>query len=336
MPPILPAMGLPGVRVRQFQSLSAMPAWCRTILPLVAGVGLLVAVVAMLDRGQVLDRLGRADPVVFALAVLSVQPQIVLSALRWQFVSGRLGQMLPARRAIGEYYLASLLNQVLPGGVAGDAVRVVRAARDGEDDRWTGRAGQAVVLDRLSGQLVLFSAAGLGLLAAPFVFGVAPPGGAGLFVLLGAAAGLVLVGWVVLRVLGDRAARFRRAFGPVLAEVFVRRGAWAVQAALSLAVVLSYLATFALAAIAVGAPLGLAGTLLLVPLVLLSMLLPVSVGGWGLREAAAAAILPIAGITAGGAFAASVVYGVVSLVGALPGLLVLARHAIGGRRRAAA
>ncbi len=269
-------------------------------------------------------------------AVLAVQPQIVLSALRWRFVSQRLGQPLPIGRAIGEYYLATLLNQVLPGGVAGDAVRVVRAAREGGDGRWTGRAGQAVVLDRLSGQIVLFAAAGLGLLVAPFAFGVAPPGGRGLLVLLGTVAGAAAIGFAVLRLRRERAARFRRAFGPVLAETFWRRGAWAVQGAASLAVVGSYLAVFALSAAAVGAPLGALATVLLVPLVLLSMLLPLSVGGWGLREAAAAAILPIAGLGSDAAFAASVVYGVASLVGALPGLVVLLRHAAGGRARAAA
>ncbi|SFF14198.1 Uncharacterized membrane protein YbhN, UPF0104 family [Aureimonas phyllosphaerae] len=329
-------MGLPGDNVPRLPSLSAMPGWCRIVLPLLAGAAILALVAAMLDRGQVIARLRQADPVFVALAILSVQPQIVLSALRWRFVSKRLGEPLAAGRAIGEYYLATLLNQVLPGGVAGDAVRVVRAAREGRDDRWTGRAGQAVVLDRLSGQLVLFATAGIGLLAAPFVFGVAPPGGRGLLVFLGAVAGIVGIGWLLARALGERAARFRAGFGPVLAEVFVRRGAFMVQAALSVAVVLAYFATFALAAMAVGAPLGLAGTLLLVPLVLLSMLLPVSVGGWGLREAAAAAILPVAGITADGAFAASVVYGIASLIGALPGVLVLARHAADGRRRAAA
>ncbi|RIY02193.1 UPF0104 family protein [Aureimonas flava] len=301
-------------------------------MPVLAGVAILTLVAVRLDEGEVARRLIEADPALFALAVLVVQPQIVLSALRWRFTSLRLGQPLPLRRAVGEYYFATLLNQVLPGGVAGDAMRVVRAAREGGDGRWTGRAGQAVVLERLSGQAVLFGAAGVGLLAAPVAFGTVPPGGSGLLFLVGLAAAALLLGWLASAFLGERVLRFRRAFGPVLAKTFLRRGAWAVQAMLSLAVVGSYLAVFALAAAAVGAPLGWRATLLLVPLVLLSMLLPVSVGGWGVREAAAAAILPVAGVGADAAFAASVVYGIASLVGALPGALVPMRHAVAGRK----
>ncbi|WP_279482173.1 lysylphosphatidylglycerol synthase transmembrane domain-containing protein [Aureimonas sp. SK2] len=305
------------------------------VLPPLAGLAILALVAAALGGGDVVRRLAQADPLFVTLAVLAVQPQIVLSALRWRFISQRLGQPLPIGRAVGEYYLATLLNQVLPGGVAGDAVRVVRAAREGGDGRWTGRAGQAVVLDRLSGQIVLFAVAGFGLLLAPVVFGVAPPGGLGLLVVLGLAGGLGLAAYGILRFMGERAARFRRAFRPVMAETFLRRGAWGVQGATSAGVVGSYLAVFALAAAAVGTPLGLAATVLLVPLVLLSMLLPLSVGGWGLREAAAAAILPIAGLRPDAAFAASVVYGIASLAGALPGLVVLLRHALAGRRAAA-
>lgn len=334
--PCASAAGRDGVCLRPrlpFRSGNLGPG---TILPLFLGAAILALVAAMLGGGDVARQLAGADPRLFGFAVLAVQPQIVLSALRWRFVSERLGAPLGRRRAIAEYYLATLLNQILPGGVAGDAVRVVRAARGGADDRWTGRAGQAVVLDRLSGQIVLFALAITGLLAAPFAFGAAPPGGAGLALLLALVAGLALAGWLALRCFGERTARFRRAFGPVLAETFVRRGAWAIQGGVSLAVVGSYLLVFALSAAAVGAPLGAAAVLLLVPLVLLSMLVPVSVGGWGVREAAAAAILPLAGLSAGEAFAASLVYGIASLVGALPGLVVLLRHAFAGRRRAPA
>ena len=53
------------------------------------------------------------------------------------------------------------------------------------------------------------------------------------------------------------------------------------------------------------------------------MLLPVTVSGWGLREGAAAALFPLAGLTAAEGLAASVAFGVVLLVIALPGIAFL-------------
>src|SRR3546814_13404904 len=67
-----------------------------------------------------------ADPASLFLGVLIVQSQIVLSAMRWRFTAGRLGMRLTRGRAVGEYYVATFLNQVLPGGVAGDALRTWR------------------------------------------------------------------------------------------------------------------------------------------------------------------------------------------------------------------
>ncbi|MBB3950038.1 uncharacterized membrane protein YbhN (UPF0104 family) [Aureimonas jatrophae] len=310
------------------------------LLPLAqAGAGLLVLVltVRFVDASGVARLLSTLNPVAFALAVLAVQVQVVVSALRWRFTARRLGQHLPLGRAVAEYYLASLLNQILPGGVAGDAVRVLRSRHggEGEDESRTGRALQAVVLERLSGQVVLLGAALGGVVLAPFVYGRSLPGGWPGLVAPGGLLLLILAG-LAFSARRGRAAERLRALGPALAAVFLRRGAPILQIASSLVVVGGYLAAFALAGAAVGAPLDPVAVVLLVPLVLLSMLLPVSVGGWGVREGAAAAILPVAGLGADQAVAASLVYGLASLVGAAPGLLVVLRWGFRRSRRAEA
>jgi hypothetical protein len=56
-------------------------------------------------------------------------------------------------------------------------------------------------------------------------------------------------------------------------------------------------------------------------MVLFAMLLPISIAGWGLREGAAVILLPIAGFSATEGLAASVTFGLVSLVAVIPGLL---------------
>jgi len=92
---------------------------------------------------------------------------------------------------------------------------------------------------------------------------------------------------------------------------------------MSLGTALCNIAAFVCCAYAVGASLPPAAALVLVPLVLLSMLIPLTIGGWGLREGAAVALLPVAGTTTAEALAASVAFGLAILVGSLPGLAAI-------------
>ncbi|WP_236744257.1 lysylphosphatidylglycerol synthase transmembrane domain-containing protein [Marinobacter similis] len=85
----------------------------------------------------------------FALAAF----QVGLSAWRWRYTAKRLGLQMSYSRAFREYYLASFLNQVLPGGVMGDVGRAWRHSR--ETDKKLG-AVHAVIIERLSGQFALF------------------------------------------------------------------------------------------------------------------------------------------------------------------------------------
>ena len=87
--------------------------------------------------------------------------------------------------------------------------------------------------------------------------------------------------------------------------------------------VASYLAIFWVAAKAVHTPLDMASALLAIPLVLTAMTLPVSVGGLGLRETAAAVLWPLLSYSPSDGAASALTYGVVILIGALPGVAVL-------------
>ena len=99
---------------------------------------------------------------------------------------------------------------------------------------------------------------------------------------------------------------------------------WLVQVGLSVLVLAFYLACFAAAAEAAGIGMETVELLLIVPAVLLSMAIPVTVAGWGIREAAAAGLFSLAGFSAADGVAASVAYGLAILTGSLPGLLLIA------------
>jgi uncharacterized membrane protein YbhN (UPF0104 family) len=292
---------------------------------LAVSAALLWLVSRYVDVAAVLSRLSELSPgwVVLGLAVTVLQVGVL--AWRWRYTAARLGVDLPLGRALGEYYLSILLNQVLPGGVAGDVARAWRHART---DAPAGPAALAVILERASAQVVMTTAAVASLLVLPWASGVLRMTAA---VALGVVSAFVL-GLVVRRPESASAAgRFwadtRRAlFAP---DVF------ATQLASALLVVASYIVVFLVAARAVGTETPLATMLPLVAPVLMTMLIPVTVAGWGIREAAAAALWGLAGLTPADGAAISVTYGLLVLASSAPGLLVLTRTVIGGRGRKA-
>ena len=115
--------------------------------------------------------------------------------------------------------------------------------------------------------------------------------------------------------------------GRVLAELasaHLSPSAFAVQLASGLFIVGTYLATYVAAARAVGVETPFFVILPLVAPVLITMLIPVTVAGWGLRESAAALLWGAVGLTVADGVAVSVAYGLVVLVGSFPGAVVLA------------
>ncbi len=298
------------------------------VRPWVLAARLAVSVVALwlvarfVDVAAVLSRLSALSPAWVALGLAVSVLQVGVLAWRWRLTAARLGIDLPLRDAIGEYYLSILLNQLLPGGVAGDVSRAWRHARA----TTTGPAVRAVILERASAQVVMTLVAIVSVLVLPWA------GGASRAAI--AAAG-VLLGGLALRALVRRpesdsvAGRLwsdaRRA---VLAP-----DAIATQLASALVVVVSYIGVFLIAARAVGIQTPLTSLLPLIAPVLMTMLVPVTIAGWGVREAAAAALWGLVGLTPEDGAAISVAYGLLVLVASAPGLIILTRTLIAGRDR---
>ncbi|MEX0451354.1 lysylphosphatidylglycerol synthase transmembrane domain-containing protein [Spiribacter sp. 218] len=282
--------------------------------------GLLLGLLMARFGEAVLARLLAAQPTWLALALAITVAQTLLSAWRWRYTARRLDLPLGGADAVGEYYLGNLVNQLLPGGVLGDANR---AWRHGRTASGLSPAFQAVVIERVSGQLAMLGAVMIALIHWP----AEPPdwrhyAGAGTGLLLVLATG----GWLgrVHRPDDQPAclARWRHAVGQAL----LQRRVLGVQLATSALVVASYVAVYACCLLAIGIEAPASVWLPLIPLILLAMLIPLTVGGWGLREGAAAAIWPLAGLSAEQGISGAVVYGLVCLIGSTPGLLTLLRR----------
>lgn len=287
--------------------------WCIS-LAILAGLAL------WLEPARVIDQVRDIQLGWLALALLLGIIQMALSAWRWRFTAGRLGLKLEPGQALTDYYLAAFVNQVLPGGVLGDAWRAQRhAQRSGQ----RGAAWRAVILERTSGQLIVLGLALLTLMfQAPWrehLLNISDIVGIGLmgFGLLILLTGLILRRSPVGRAqLAELAADARRAL--------LALNAWPLQLLSSVLIVLSYLLVFAAGARGIGIDLALGQLMLLALPVLLAMLIPVTVAGWGLREGAAGAIWLLAGLPPEQGVAASLAYGLLVLIASLPGAVVLA------------
>jgi uncharacterized membrane protein YbhN (UPF0104 family) len=289
-------------------------------------VALLWLVSRYVDVAAVLSRLSQLRPGWVALGLAVSVLQVGVLAWRWRYTAARLGVDLPLRKALGEYYLGILLNQLLPGGVAGDVSRAWRHART---DAPTGPAVRAVILERASAQVVMTLVAVVSALVLPWASGA--------FRVSAAIAAAVLLGLLVLRTLARRPEADSPAgrFWADTRRALLARDAFAAQLASALLVVSSYIVVFLVAARAVGMETPLTSVLPLVAPVLMTMLIPVTVAGWGIREAAAAALWGLTGLTPADGAAISVTYGLLVLVSSAPGLVVLTRTVIGGRGRRA-
>lgn len=282
-----------------------------------AGIGY---VLWRIDLERLAATLATVDSLLLVLACLQLLAQPFVGTLRWQVIVAAMGGRLPYRAALRLTFVASFFNQVLPGAVVGDGMRIWLVQRQGLGWR---RAVHSVAADRLLMLvlLVLLVLAGetwlsgrLGYQTLPWLLpAVLAAIALGLAFLL--AAKRVPPGWLnrrLLRWLHDLAEDMRLLlFRP-----------WPLLKLLVTGLV-AYLCiggTLWLLGMAVQAPIPALAYLLVGPPLILAALLPISVGGWGVREAAALALFTAVGADPAQAVAISVLFGLANLLVCSPGL----------------
>jgi uncharacterized membrane protein YbhN (UPF0104 family) len=292
--------------------------WCSRVLRLLGPAVVVGAMVVHLGTGAVLDGVRAVSPGALVVALVLGAITTTASAARWCLVARGLGLEIRFGGAVRDCYRAQFLNSVLPAGVLGDVYRAVDSGRRSGD---VGRGVRAVVLERTAGQVVVTVVGVAVLVAVPgpvrnLLGDLDGPGPAAL-----AAAGVVLGLSGLAAVPRVRLALVTLAVGTRDAVLTLRNGP--TVAGLSLVAMAGHLALLAVAASAVGVQATPGQLLPLLVLSLLSMGLPLTVGGWGPREATTAAAFGAAGLGASTGLATAVAFGVLALVSTLPGLGVL-------------
>jgi uncharacterized membrane protein YbhN (UPF0104 family) len=305
----------------------AVRRFAPSLLRLAAGVTVLWFLVRHLGATPFEDGLRAVTWQAILAAVTLTAATTACSAWRWRVVARALGVDTGVPGAVGAYYRSLFLNSVLPGGVLGDVHRAVTHGRSTGD---VARGVRAVAWERLCGQVIQAVVTAAVLLTLPSPVRPALP-----YVLAGVAgvagcAALVLRGSA--RRGRSRLTRVVRAVAADLRRGLLARGVWPQLTLASVLVIAGHTATFVIAARAAGstAPLGELVALLMVIQTVAAI--PLSIGGWGPREGAAAWAFAAAGLGSAAGVAVSTLYAVLMLAAVVPGAGLLLRDAVHRRR----
>jgi len=284
----------------------------KRVLNIIVSLGILALVIRWADTVAIMAHLRNASVFWLVSSIAALTSITVLMAKRWQIVARSFSVDISLTRAIAEYYIAQLVNLVLPGGVVGDVTRAVRARHAAN----LALAAQSVAAERIVGQGVMFLLLGVGLLMALIIpGGIAWPAVTWMVIAGGV---FVLLVTVLLSRRTDATAKFLR----LTLNGFTQPGV----ASLSLIIAMLLIFSLYACARATGTVVPPAGWATLLTLVLSAMLIPVSVGGWGWREGAAAALFPLIGATPSAGIAAGIAYGAMMMIAAIPGLFFVWRE----------
>ena len=266
-------------------------------------------------------------------AVLLTTVAMMLSALRWQRVLRAMDMPTSLRTLIPLAFAGQFVSNVLPTTIGGDVLRVSRLSKQNGE---TENTFASVVLERLSGWLVLPLITFFGLLINPEL---REQGEATVFAVLISA--LTLVGLIAIIVIADHPRlggrfasregwiRFVGAVHSGVARMRSHPGATVgiVLAGLLYQLVLCVAALMVAAALGFGW-LGMTPLLAFFPAVLIAQVLPLGIAGLGVREGAFVLFLTPLGVPAEQAIALGLVLYAVNLIVSLAGAPSLA---IGGR-----
>lgn len=260
---------------------------------------------------------------------------IVIRAYRWRALLHGLDLHPPFRHLLELYLMGSFFNTFLPSGFGGDAVRILELAQGEQEAAAVG----TVLVDRMTG---LLSSMALGLLVLPFAVGL--PGWL-VWLYVGVSGGGLLAGFLLLegRLLRRLTARLPGALSLAgqgkLAQIYaaVTGAGWgAIGGALALSTLFNGVNILIhwLCARAVGIEQGLPFYFVATPLLSLTLLLPISVGGLGARDGVAQVLFNAVGVPHSAALAMSLsVYLVTAAASSLGGVLYLVKTVLRFLRR---
>ena len=298
---------------------------------IVVTLALLGLVASQIDWSLMAARIRHGHPLDFLAAVLLVLLALVIGAWRWWLLLRKADLRLGALSVARIYAIATFSNTFLPTAVGGDVTRALLVVRRGPQ---LTRVAITIIVDRVAG---LFGLVGMAWIAFAFQ-PMAVPDDARVFLAWVTVA--VLVGSLLVLVAVFRGSRLVRAITPqrlvsmarasrALLHTYVR------DPLLLVALLVSSLLFQALISLqlvmlarAIDVHLSFATAAVVLTLVTVVTLIPISIGGFGVREGTYVVLLGGASIAATEATLISLLSVATLFLASLPGAFLLARGGI--------
>jgi len=275
------------------------------------------------NLSDLVSRINIASLVWIGLAIVVTFLQIFAGVLRWREIGAECGAPLATNQAMRFNLIGTFFNQTLPSSIGGDAVRLWLVARGGAGWR---AATYSIFVDRAIGLIAL---AIIIVASLPWSYRlITDPNGRSALLLVDFAA---LAGGVGFLVLGRLPwSWLKRWWGThhlhacsVIANrvIFSRKRGPKVSVLSLLVHVLTVVIAWCVVQ-SIAAPVVFSQIFQLVPPVMLITMLPISIAGWGVREATMGLAFGYAGLMTNEGVNVSLLFGAVPfMVGAFGGLV---------------
>jgi uncharacterized membrane protein YbhN (UPF0104 family) len=246
-------------------------------------------------------------PIVILLSIF----QYLLSAWRWHFIALNTKSKIDYHDAIKFYYISGFLNNILPTGILGDIYRTMNIKVNNEKGNIL-KSFQSVIFERLSGQVSLLVTF---ILSLAFLFFMNKKYEAFFYTLT---LIIILILLTKLFFKYNLKSKYINNFKYIFSGRLFYKHFF-----LSLIIVITYITTYIICALALELNIDIVSFFVFAPLVLFSMTLPVSIGGWGVRETTALAVSFLLGLSVSASVTVAIVYGLTNLICSVPGLYFL-------------
>jgi len=298
------------------------------LLRISISVALLVFLFSRVDKGSLLSILKNADRSLLFVALFIFSLNYVLSLFRWEMLLRASRINLPMKRVIISFAGGVFFSIFLPSTIGGDLMRSVDLATYTRKPR---EVVATVLMDRLSGYIGLVILAAISLAVG---FGLVRDRS----VLISVAV-LALVLICVLLVLFDKAlytkvnrivqspnaGRMRQILSSLHRELHIFRRHKDIivdNLVLSILIQITTPLTFFITAKSLGLDVNIAYFMIFIPIISAVTLLPISIGGLGLRDAMTIYFFAKAGVSKDMSFAMSLVnFSFILFFGVLGGLI---------------
>ncbi|MET4231386.1 uncharacterized membrane protein YbhN (UPF0104 family) [Bradyrhizobium sp. I1.8.5] len=284
---------------------------------------LLYLALRKVDLSELFSRLTATSLLWIAMAIAVTFLQIFVGVVRWREISAECGAPLELGRAMRYNVIGAFFNQTLPSAIGGDAVRLWLVARAGAGWR---AATYSIFVDRAIG-LVALAIVVVASLPWSYELITDPHGRSALllvdFAALAGGVGFLIFGalkWSWLKTWW--ATHHIHACAVIANRVIFNAKRGPIVAILSLLVhVLAVVIAWCVVK-SIAAPVSFGQTFLLIPPIMLITLMPISIAGWGVREATMGLAFGFAGLSANEGVNVSLLFGaVLFIVGAIGGLV---------------